>query len=157
MALLRLALATGLTVATVAACAAPNLPTDVETTGIPNPELALLRAIDRVDADMAQIGGMRSPSPYPPAQSTTVVPDELKKPVQFVWNGPLDDGVRKLAGSIGYTVSVSAPPNAGALPVAVNINGQVVAAFQALGDQAGTSATVSVDPLHHQVQVIHHV
>ena len=29
--------------------------------------------------------------------------------------------------------------------------------FQALGEEAGTRATVQVDPLHHQVQVIHHV
>jgi defect-in-organelle-trafficking protein DotD len=143
--------------AALAGCAVPNVPTDVDTTGMANPELALRRAIDQVNADMAQIGGMHSSSRYALEESTTVVPDELKKPVQFVWNGPLDDGVRKLASSIGYTVSVIAPPNAGALPVAVNMNGQVVAAFQALGDQAGTSATVAVDPLHHQVQVIHHV
>jgi hypothetical protein len=29
--------------------------------------------------------------------------------------------------------------------------------FQALGEEAGSRATVQVDPLHHQVQVIHHV
>jgi defect-in-organelle-trafficking protein DotD len=28
--------------------------------------------------------------------------------------------------------------------------------FKALGNQAGTLATIEVDPLHHQIQVIHH-
>jgi defect in organelle trafficking protein DotD len=39
----------------------------------------------------------------------------------------------------------------------VNVDGQVIGAFQALGTQAGAIATVAVDPLHHQIQVIHHV
>jgi hypothetical protein len=29
--------------------------------------------------------------------------------------------------------------------------------FEALGTEAGTHATVEVDPLRHQVMVIHHV
>ena len=29
--------------------------------------------------------------------------------------------------------------------------------FRALGEEAGALATVAVDPLHHQVQVIHYV
>jgi defect-in-organelle-trafficking protein DotD len=77
--------------------------------------------------------------------------------VQFVWNGALDAGVRKLADSIGYAVAVSGPQNPQSIVVAVNVNGQVIEGFQALGSQAGAIATVQVDPLHHQVQVVHHV
>ncbi|WP_158746703.1 DotD/TraH family lipoprotein [Acidisphaera sp. L21] len=137
-------------------CAATNVPTDVSTTGMPNAELALRRTLDQVNGDMTQIGGMQ-PAGYAAATATPVVPAELEKPVQFVWNGPLDAGVKQLANSIGYSVAVSGPQNPQPLIVAVTVNGQVLGAFQALGTQAGAIATVAVDPLHHQVQVVHHV
>ena len=145
-----------LAVALLAGCATPNVPRTVDPTGMPSAELALQRAIARVNADMTRIGQI-SPVSYQVASTAPVVPAELQKPVQFVWTGPLDAGVRKLADSIGYTVVVSAPQNAKPLKVAVNVSGQVMGAFQALGTQAGTAATVEVDPLHHQVQVTHHV
>lgn len=143
--------------ALLSACATPNVPMTVETTGMPSPELALQRAIARVNSDMTRIGEA-SPASYAPASSAaSVVPGELQKPVQFVWSGPLDAGVRKLADSIGYAVVISKPDNARPLLVAVNVSGQVLGAFEALGNQAGTAATVEVDPFHHQVQVTHHV
>jgi defect in organelle trafficking protein DotD len=141
----------------LAGCASTNVPTDVATTGMPNAELALRRTLDQVNADMTQIGGMQPASDVASAPATPVVPAELEKPVQFVWNGPLDAGVTKLANSIGYSVAVSGPQDPQPLIVAVNVHGQVLAAFQALGTQAGAVATVEVDPLHHQVQVVHHV
>ncbi len=144
-------------VALLAGCATPIVPTTVDTTGMPSAELALRRAIDRVNGDMAQIGAT-SLSSYPVAEALQpVLPGELAKPVQFVWAGPLDAGVRKLADSIGYKVVVIALQNAQPIPVSVNVQGQVIGAFQALGRQAGTAATVEVDPLHQQVQVTHHV
>lgn len=147
---------TMLGLALLAGCASTNVPTDVATTGMPNAELALRRALDQVNGDMTQIGAMQ-PVGYAAADTTPVVPAELEKPIQFVWSGPLDAGVKKLANSIGYSVAVSGPQNPQPLIVAVNINGQVLGAFQALGTQAGAIATVEVDPLHHQVQVVHHV
>ena len=188
---------------TLAGCATTVVPTDVATTGMPNAELALRHSIDKVDAQLTQIGGMRpslasaaastagqpvslappapgaqqpivlasaaAPPPRagapvllaPPStassQGLQVVPDALQKPIQFTWHGPLDAGVRKLAASIGYTVAVIAPPNPHPVPVSVNVQGQVIGVFQSLGDQAGSAATVEVDPLRHSVQVIHHV
>ena len=144
-------------VALLSGCATPNVPTTVDTTGMPSAELALRRSIDRVNNDMAQIGAI-SPAAYSgSATSQSVLPGELTKPVQFIWTGPLDAGVRKLADSIGYVVAITAPQNARPIAVAINIQGQVIGAFQQFGIQAGTAATVEVDPLHHQVQVIHHV
>ena len=142
--------------ALLASCASTNVPTDVATTGMPNAELALRRALDQVNGDMTQIGAMQ-PVGYAAADATPVVPAELEKPIQFVWSGPLDAGVKNLANSIGYSVAISGPQNPQPIIVAVNINGQVLGAFQALGTQAGAIATVEVDPLHHQVQVVHHV
>jgi defect-in-organelle-trafficking protein DotD len=140
----------------LAGCASTHVPTDVATTGMPNAELALRRALDQVDIDMTQIGGMQ-PDGYAAATASPVVPAELEKPVQFVWNGSLDAGVEKLASSIGYSVAVTGPQNPQPVLVQVNIDGQVIGAFQELGSQAGAIATVQVDPLHHQVQVVHHV
>jgi defect-in-organelle-trafficking protein DotD len=140
----------------LAGCASTNVPTDVSIVGMPNAEMALRRTLDHVNADMTQIGGMQ-PTAYAATTPAPVVPAELEKPVQFVWSGPLDAGVKKLANSIGYSVVVSGPRNPEPLIVAVNVDGQVLGAFQALGTQAGAVATVEVDPLHHQVQVMHHV
>ena len=141
----------------LAGCASTVVPTDVSMTGMPNAELALRRTLDQVNGDMTQIGGMLPASYAEATAAAPVLPGELQKPVQFVWTGPLDAGVRKLATSIGYAVVVSAPDNAQPISVAVNVDGQVIGAFRALGDQAGTIATVQVDPQHRQVQVIHHV
>jgi defect in organelle trafficking protein DotD len=141
-------------------CATPKVPTDVESTGMPNAELALERAIDKVNGDMAQIGAMRLDRAAPAAagpMTTAAIPDELRKPVDFIWAGPLDDGVRKLAASIGYQVAVIGPGHAQPIPISINTVGTVLSAFHALGDQAGSAATVSIDTVHHQVQVIHHV
>lgn len=147
-----------LAIGLLAGCAStPQVPTDVATTGMPNAELALHRTLDQVNAEMTQIGGMQPQGSMAAASAAPVVPDDLQKPVQFVWTGPLDAGVQKLAASIGYTVAIVGPPNPQPLPVVVNVDGQVLGAFQALGTQAGTAATVEVDPLHHQVQVVHHV
>jgi defect-in-organelle-trafficking protein DotD len=144
------------TIGLLAGCASTHVPTDVATTGVPNAELALRRTLGQVDSDMTQIGSMQ-PGFYAAATASPVVPAELEKPVQFVWSGPLDAGVKKLARSIGYSVAVSGPQNPQPILVKVNINGQVIGAFQELGSQAGAIATVQVDPLHHQVQVVHHV
>lgn len=147
-----------LAIGLLAGCAGmPQVPTDVAATGMRNAELALHRTLDQVNAEMTQIGGMQPQGSMAAVSAAPVVPDDLQKPVQFVWTGPLDAGVQKLAASIGYAVAVFGPPNPRPVPVAVNVNGPVLGVFQALGTQAGTAATVEVDPLHHQVQVVHHV
>jgi defect-in-organelle-trafficking protein DotD len=140
----------------LAGCISPKVQADIETTGMPNAELALQRTITQVNADMAQIGAM-GPERFSMATRTRmVIPDELRKPVDFIWTGSLDEGVRKLADSIGYQTIINQSPNAQPIPIAVNIVGTVISAFHTLGDQAGSAATVAVDPRHHQVQVIHH-
>ncbi len=145
-----------LTLGLLAGCASTHVPTDVASPGMPNAELALRRSLDQVNQDMTAIGAMQ-PAGYTAAQTEPVVPAELQKPVQFVWSGSLDAGVKKLATSIGYTVAVTGPPTPQPVAVSINVSGQVITVFRALGDQAGTQATVQVDPLHHQVEVTHHV
>jgi|SRR5580658_992099 defect-in-organelle-trafficking protein DotD len=134
----------------------PKVPTTVDTTGMPNAELALRESFRQVDAAMASLGTM---SPAPTARSDgPVVPAELQKIVSFAWQGPLDGAVRQLADTIGYTVTINAPDHPAPLPVGINTGPkQIVEIFRDLGDAAGSKATVEVDPLHHQIQVIHHV
>jgi defect in organelle trafficking protein DotD len=140
----------------LAGCAAVQpVPTTVVTPGMPNPEEALRQSMQHVDAEMAELGQL-SPSVTRP--DTPVVPEDLQRIVSFQWSGPLDQAVAKLAQSVGYTFYTTAPPSA--QPINVTIQIALVPAFQvfqALGEEAGTRATVQVDPLHHQVQVIHHV
>ena len=91
-------------------------------------------------------------------QVQSVMPADLQRVVSFEWNGPLDQAVAKLSASIGYTFYTTAPANAAPLEVSIRMASvPAYQVFQSLGAEAGTRATVQVDPLHHQVQVIHHV
>ena len=145
--------------AMLAGCAAPlhPVPTTVEAAGMPNPEFALQKSITDVDAEMAELGEMNPTAASAPAVSQPVLADPLQKTVSFTWNGPLDGAVSKLALSVGYTFYVTAPQNAQPLNISISANSETAyQVFQQLGADAGAKATVQVDPLHHQVQVIHH-
>jgi defect-in-organelle-trafficking protein DotD len=154
---MRLLVAPALISALLAAgCAGVSpVPTTVAVPGMPNPEKALRESMQHIDAEMAEIGRL---SPVVARQVQPVMPADLQRLVSFEWSGPLDQAVAKLAASIGYTFYTTAPANAQPLDVAVQMSSvPVYQIFQTLGAEAGTRATVQVDPLHHQVQVIHHV
>ncbi len=140
----------------LAGCATYEVPTTVDVPGMPNPEIAMRDSFKEVDAEMAELGRMR----VNPAlrAAPRIVPGELDKVVAFEWDGPLDGAVAKLAQTIGYSVAIDAPPNAP--PISVGISAgplRIYEIFEALGDAAGSQATVQVDPQHHRVEVIHHV
>ena len=156
-----LLLAPLLATALLAGCAhTPRVGTDVATAGMPNPEVALRDSMSLVDAEMTKLGTLA------PAQriAQPIVPGELQKTVTFAFSGLLDDGVRKLAETVGYTVTVTPPPApqpgqtaAPALAVSVS-TGYVTAlgAFAAIGNAAGSRALVRVDAQRHLVEVIHY-
>ena len=112
----------------LAGCAAdPKVPAGVDTTGMPNTELALQESLRQVDAAMAALD---TKAPAPVAWSDNpVVPAELQKVVTFAWQGPLDGAVRHLAASIGYTVKISGSQHRTALPVGVDTLGRPAATF----------------------------
>jgi len=153
---MRLAVAPSLISALLAAgCAGVSpAPTTVGIPGMPNPEEALRQSIQHVDAEMAELGRL---SPMVARQMQPVMPADLQRLVSFEWSGPLDQGVARLAASIGYTFYATAPSNSQPVDVAIRLSSvPAYQVFQTLGAEAGTRATVQVDPLHHQVQVIHH-
>ncbi len=154
---MRSLISTLLAAALLGGCAANvhPVPTTVATAGMPNPEEALRQSIQHVDAEMAQLGQM---TPTQVTASVPVMPEDLQRLVTFKWSGPLDQGVAKLAQSVGYTFFVTAPPGTQPLPVAVELtNVPAYEVFKALGEEAGNRAAVELDLLHHQVQVVHHV
>jgi defect-in-organelle-trafficking protein DotD len=131
------------------------VPTMVSTPGMPNPEIALQTTMQDVHSEMAELNGIVPPAPTSP--TTPVVPANLNRVVSFSWNGPLDQAVAKLALSIGYTFYVSAPQASKRMDVSIDVNSvSVYDIFQMLGNDAGSRATVSVDPLNHNVQVTYH-
>ena len=140
--------------ALLSACSAITpVPTTVAVAGMPNPEMALQQSMQHVDAEMTQLGGMRGPG----VAAVPVMPEDLQRTVNFTWSGSLDAGVAKLARSIGYTFFTTLPPGAAGVDVAINVRSvSALDAFRALGQSAGTRATVEVDPVHHAVQVVHH-
>jgi defect-in-organelle-trafficking protein DotD len=140
----------------VTACSTtPLVEPDVDATGMPNAELALRQSFAAVEDELGKLRTMRPPPSRP---SEPVVPAELQRVVSFQWSGYLDGAVRQLADSIGYSVSISAPDDGVGLPVALNTGPMpILSIFKQLGDTVGTKATVKVDPLHHRVEVIHHV
>ena len=142
----------------LAGCAAQvhPVPTTRVTPGMPNPEEALLESMRHVNAETAELGQL-TPTPVT-TSAGQVIPEDLQRIVSFSWNGPLDQAVAKVAQSIGYTFYTTAPPGTKPVNVAIELNSvPAYQVLQALGEEAGARATVEVDPLHHQVQVIHHV
>ncbi len=130
------------------------VPTTVDVAGMPNPEIALQKSMQHVDAEMAQLGGLSS---RPVALIQPAIPAPIERIVDFTWSGPLDAGVAKLAQSVGYTFFTTKPPAEPGVSVSVNVRGvTTLDAFRALGERAGTAATVEVDPIRHAVQVTHH-
>ena len=145
----------------VAGCTAPvqPVPTTVEAPGMPNPELALQKSMTDVDAEMAELGEMNPIAPPAPAPSPAgpILADPLQKIVSFTWDGPLDQAVSKVALSVGYTFYVTAPKNPQPIIVSISVSNETAyQVLQTLGNDAGANATVQVDQLHHQVEVIHH-
>ena len=140
----------------LAGCASVHpVPTTVAIPGMPNSEEALRQSMQHVDAEMAELGQLM---PGVAASSQPVLPEDLQRIVSFKWSGPLDQAVAELAQSIGYTFHTTAPPGAQPLPVTIEVSSiPVYQVLQTLGMEAGARATVLVDALHHQVQVIHHV
>ena len=146
--------------AMLAGCAhVTSIPPDVDATGMPNAELALDRSMARVDAAMRTLGGTgASYNPPSPPLATTLVPAELQRPVTFAWSGPIDAGVKALADRIGYRLVITRPSNAPPVDVAINMTDvPIVRLFEALGEAAGSRATVIVTPNLRQVDVKHHV
>ena len=144
----------------LAACSTPNVGTEVATTGMVNPEIALRESIRLVDAEMTSLGTLGGGASR---FSDPVVPGELQKTVTFTYAGPLEDGVRRLADEVGYKLTVSPPPppaqgQAALGPLTVSVSTGFVtayAALKALGDAAGSRAIVRVDPQRHLVEVIY--
>ncbi|NHN89974.1 DotD/TraH family lipoprotein [Acetobacter conturbans] len=136
----------------LAACSTPGHPGPVETTGMPNTELALQRAIQSTDHDMAEFGALRPTVSVPATTADNAqVPEELRRSVWFVWKGPLLPGVKKLGREIGYTVATRGDRED--VPVDINTTAPVLDHLRALGDQAGNRATVAVDPVTHSITV----
>lgn len=157
MTAVRLAITPGLAAALVVAGCAGVTPvsTTVAVPGMPNPEEALRQSMEHVDTEMAELGQL---SPAVARVVQPVMPEDLQRIVSFEWSGPLDQAVAKLAASVGYTFYTTAPANSQPLDVAIRLSSvPAYQVFQTLGAEAGTRATVQVDPLHHQIQVIHHV
>lgn len=126
----------------------------IDTTGMPNTELALQRSLARVDSDMGHLGSMSVTRPT----AETIVPAELQQPMNWSWSGPIDQGARALAKKIGYQFVATQPEKPQPIIVTVSkADATVLEMFQALGASAGTRALVTVDPYHHQVRVDHHV
>ena len=198
-------------------CATTPVTTDVEMTGMANPEVALRRSMDLVNNQMGELNGLRSVRPIPamaayqasvspapaapgqpivlvpragtaaasavtiapvvatpqdiapagspsivafppPTRSGAVVPEELQRPIGFAWKGLLDEGVRKVADQVGYRVEVTGPPQIRPIGVIIpNASTTLIGALKAMGTQAGTWATVRVDPINRRIEVVHHV
>ena len=136
---------------TLAGCANHlNDRVDVDAEATANPEVALLRSFDRVDLAMVAMRATNGPARAAPA--------ELHKPIVWRWSGPMDQAAKALADKIGW--SYAAPgPDAPAMPVvSVDANGaSILDVFRSIGTQAGSRATLLVDPDRRIIQVQRHV
>ncbi len=138
----------------LSACADGTPAPTVETTGMPNAELALQRSMEHVDVDLGHLGSMNVTQ----ASAQGIAPAELQQPMNWGWSGPIDKGAQALADRIGYRFVAIKPKNPQPIVVTVTrTDATVLEMFEALGASAGSRAMVTVDPYHHLVRVDHHV
>ena len=111
---------------------------------MPNPELAPRDSVSQVGAEMSRLDAL-DPRPL---MAEPIVPGELQKTVSIAFSGLLDDGVRKPAETVCYTVAITPTPaplpgQAAAAPLTVSVStGFVTAlgAFSAIGDAAAATS-----------------
>ena len=135
----------------LAGCARPAVERpDVDADAIANPEVAIVKTMERVAKAMDDLRAGRG--------ARGVVPAELQRPVTWRFTGPLDQAAQALAERVGYAYAPPGP-DAPAMPV-VAINAQATPAievFRTLGEQVGSAVAVVVDPETRIVQVKRHV
>lgn len=134
----------------LAACADHPEAGPINTTGMPNAELALQRSIDSTTAQLRQIGAIHA-TPVTAVTQTPPLPDDVTRKVWFVWNGPLNGAVKKLGKKIGYTVTISGKSHR--IAVVTNAVAPAIDILRSMGEQAGAAATVRVDTQNHQIEV----
>ena len=109
----------------------------VATPGMPNPEIALQQSIQHVDAEMAELGQL---TPASISGSQPVMPEDLQRVVTFKWSGSLDQGVAKLAQSVGYVLRHVPAWRSASSSHGRMANVPAYEVFKALGEEAGTRA-----------------
>jgi len=128
---------------------------DVDSPGMPNPEVALQKSLDETSHELTRIGAIeptRAVAAKPP-----IVAGELDRVVSLQWNGPLDGAVKRLAETIRYRTAISGNAPKGDVNVTVDpAPRRVYDILQALGDEVGAQATVRVDQQHQLIEVIYH-
>ena len=128
---------------------------DVDSPGMPNPEVALQKSLDETSHELTRIGAiepMKAVAAKPP-----IVAGELDRVVSLQWNGALDGAVKRLAETIRYRTAISGNAPQGDVNVTVDpAPRRVYDILQALGDEAGAQATVRVDQQHQLIEVIYH-
>jgi hypothetical protein len=139
----------------LAGCAAAPLGAPgVATTGMPNIQTALNRAITRTDDAVDQLNGTPvlrlASAPLP-----TVVPAELQQPIGWQYRGHLVHAVRALAKIVGWQVVVDRSKPHRPIPVSVTVSHvPVMTVIRELGIQAGNRADVTVNDRTHTIMVI---
>ena len=128
---------------------------DVDSPGMPNPEVALQKSLDETSHELTRIGAIepvRAVAAKPP-----IVAGELDRVVSLQWDGPLDGAVKRLAETIRYRTAISGNAPEGVVNVTVDpAPRRVYDILQALGDEVGAQATVRVDQQHQLIEVIYH-
>lgn len=93
---------------------------------------------------------------FPMARPGSVLPAEMNRPMSWHWSGRLDDGVRLLAGRVGY--SVITPPAAHAITVRVDDDNTTAGRlFDHLAASADPRAEIDIDVPRHTIRIICHV
>lgn len=137
------------------ACSTPKIPTTVQITGMPNPELALQKSMDHVNKDMSRIAEL-----HPHTTSITLnadIPAELQKNIAFFFDGKLENAVDILANKSGYSISIEKPKKIKSFHITTRFpNITIFEALHSLGELVGNRADIEINNNSHLIRVIYH-
>lgn len=85
----------------------------------------------------------------------SVLPAEMNKPLRWVWTGPLDEGVRLIARTVGYSVLSNPISDSPIVSIhhASSTAGELLNQLAAAGNP---DMEVDIDILHHSIRVYRH-
>lgn len=95
-----------------------------------------------------QTGAVR----FPMVREGSVLPAEMNRPVNWRWQGPLDEGVRLVAKEAGYQVDIPACSTFPTITIDQS-NATLGSLLDEMASASSQAAVISVDVPHHAIRI----
>jgi defect in organelle trafficking protein DotD len=90
---------------------------------------------------------------FPMVRAGSVLPAEMKRPVDWHWTGPADEAVRIIAARVGYSAVVPSPSH-GPIVSIDRDDAPISSLLDEIASAAGERMSIEVDVVSHIIRVV---